>query len=267
MNGINYILTGPPRSGTTLTCFLLNKLPDTIALHEPMRLSMFPNPQEGLEAVYDFFKSSRESLLTSGKALSRVSGDQIPDNPFPQNATEQRKSVVRKDWVQFDKPLSPQFNLLIKHNAHFTFLLPELIKHYPCAVIIRNPVSVLASWNTIDAPVAKGLLNILPYLRPDLHQKLEAEKDVLDRQVLLLHFFFEQYRQLPDLKIIRYEDIIATSGKALSDIIPAASQLNEPLTSKNKSIVYDRVNPQLIKERLEQFEGDYLHYYDLKTHE
>lgn len=265
MKGINYILTGPPRSGTTLTCYLLNKLPETIALHEPMRLSMFPNPKESIEAVHDFFQSSRESLLTSGKALSRVSGDQIPDNPFPQNASEQRKSVVRKDWVHFDKPLSPKFNLLIKHNAHFTFLLPELIKLYPCLAIIRNPVSVLASWNTIDAPVAKGLLNILPFLRPDLHQKLEAEKDILDRQVLLLHFFFEQYRQLPDLKIIRYEDIIATGGKALSGVIPEASQLEEPLTSKNKSAVYDRVNPHLIKERLKQFEGAYLHYYDLKS--
>lgn len=265
MNGNNHILTGPPRSGTTLTCFLLNKLPDTIALHEPMRLSMFPNPQEGLEAVHDFFQSSRVSLLREGKALSRVSGDKIPDNPFPQNASAQRKSVVRKDWVHFEKKLSPQFNLLIKHNAHFTFLLPELIKQYPCTAIIRNPVSVLASWNTIDAPVANGLLNILPYLRPDLHQKLEAVKDILDRQVLLLHYFFEQYRQLQDLKIIRYEDIIATGGKALASIIPEATQLDESLTSKNKSVVYNRVNPHLIKERLEQFKGDYLHYYDLKT--
>lgn len=264
MNGNNHILTGPPRSGTTLTCFLLNKLPDTIALHEPMRLSMFPNPQEGLAAVHDFFQTSRESLLREGKALSRVSGDQIPDNPFPQHASGQRKSIVRKDWVLFDKPLSPDFNLFIKHNAHFTFLLQELIKHYPCAAIIRNPVSVLASWNTIDAPVANGLLNILPYLRPDLHRKLEAENDILDRQVLLLHFFFEQYRQIPDLKVIRYEDIIATGGKALADILPDASQLHEPLTSKNKSAVYDRVNPQQIKERLSQFDGAYLHYYDLK---
>jgi hypothetical protein len=32
----NVVLTGLPRSGTTLVCRLLNKLPDTVALHEPL---------------------------------------------------------------------------------------------------------------------------------------------------------------------------------------------------------------------------------------
>ncbi len=32
----NIILTGIPRSGTTLICYLLNKIPNTVALHEPM---------------------------------------------------------------------------------------------------------------------------------------------------------------------------------------------------------------------------------------
>ena len=30
------VLTGPPRSGTTLACHMLNKLPGTVALHEPI---------------------------------------------------------------------------------------------------------------------------------------------------------------------------------------------------------------------------------------
>jgi len=33
---VDIILTGIARSGTTLTCFLLNKLPQAVALHEPM---------------------------------------------------------------------------------------------------------------------------------------------------------------------------------------------------------------------------------------
>lgn len=36
MRDRNIVLTGPGRSGTTLTCYLLNMLPDTVALSEPI---------------------------------------------------------------------------------------------------------------------------------------------------------------------------------------------------------------------------------------
>lgn len=37
MNENNIILTGLPRSGTTLSVHLLNKLPNTVGLHEPIK--------------------------------------------------------------------------------------------------------------------------------------------------------------------------------------------------------------------------------------
>lgn len=41
MNDNDIILTGVPRSGTTLACLLLSKLPDVVALNEPMRTARF----------------------------------------------------------------------------------------------------------------------------------------------------------------------------------------------------------------------------------
>jgi hypothetical protein len=41
MNDNNILITGTPRSGTTLPCHLLNELPDTVALHEPMKVKEF----------------------------------------------------------------------------------------------------------------------------------------------------------------------------------------------------------------------------------
>jgi hypothetical protein len=37
------VLPGPGRSGTTLTYHPLNKLPDTVALAEPLAEPLFPN--------------------------------------------------------------------------------------------------------------------------------------------------------------------------------------------------------------------------------
>lgn len=257
----NFILTGPPRSGTTLACYLLNKVPDTIALHEPMNLEMFPDPKGGLEAIRSFFPRMRQSLLQEGKALSKVADDKIPDNPFQNADGGSRQSIVTKKWVHFDKPLSPHFNLVMKHNAHFTFLLPQLIKEYPCAAILRNPVSVIASWNSIQAPVAQGLINVLKTLDPTLYKELETIPDVLTRQIRLLDAMFSCYLDLGPLTIIRYEDLIISEGRDLSHIIPGASILHEPLASRNRSSLYNQEHVATIKQKVLDYTGPWLKYY------
>lgn len=255
------ILTGPPRSGTTLACYLLNKVPDTVALHEPMNRSMFSDPETGLAATGEFFREMRRSLLRDGTALSKVSGDKIPDNPFTQTKGGERASIVAKKRVRFDKPLLEDFHLVIKHNAHFTFLIRELADRYPCHAVIRNPVSVIASWNTIDAPVARGNVTVLETLRPALYRRLETIPDILERQVALIDALFAQYADLPALGIIRYEDIIATGGAALSKVVPAAANLREPLESRNRSALYDDAMPDRIREALLRTDGAWTLFY------
>ena len=41
--GRNILLTGVPRSGTTLTSRLLSEAPDTVALNEPLAQEYFPS--------------------------------------------------------------------------------------------------------------------------------------------------------------------------------------------------------------------------------
>lgn len=255
------ILTGPPRSGTTLACFLLNKLPNVVALHEPMNLKMFPSPETGLMAIDEFFPKMRQSLLSEKQALSKASGSHIPDNPFKHTSGALRKSIVQKEWVSFDKPLDSDFQLVIKQNAHFTFLLDRLIQSYTCATILRNPVSVIASWNTIDAPVAKGNLTVLKGLSPQLYHEIEQIPDILDRQVRLLHELFLRYLDLPELIVVRYEDIIESGGSALKKILPQAEALSEDLLSKNRNSLYRLEEISRIKERLLAFDGAYLKFY------
>src|SRR4051812_14424558 len=82
---MNIIITGIPRSGTTLTCYLLNQLPNTIALHEPYNPFYYADegaPQTQLVDDIDaFFARTRQSLLTTGNAQSKQFKGQIPDNP------------------------------------------------------------------------------------------------------------------------------------------------------------------------------------------
>ncbi len=257
----NIILTGPPRSGTTLACYLLNKAPDTVALHEPMNLRMFPDPEGGLLSIASFFREMRHSLLTDGTAVAKVAGDKIPDNPFQQVEGGRRQSIVQKGAVFFDKTLSEDFYLVIKQNAHFTFLLDRLREQYPCFAVIRNPVSTIASWNTIQAPVARGNLTVLKTLNPGLYEELERIPGLLDRQVRLAHELFACYLQLGEEQLIRYEQMAESGGAALGRIIPEAAALNETLESKNRNKLYPRQLLDEIKAALLSFDGAYWAFY------
>jgi len=78
----------------------------------------------------------------------------------------------------------------------------------------------------------------------------------------MLDWACEMYRrELPEENIIRYEDIIDSGGKALSAVVPAAEELDEPLENMNLNPIYDRRMMVEVGERLLRSEGAYWHFY------
>ncbi|MDQ3694403.1 MAG: sulfotransferase, partial [Chloroflexota bacterium] len=147
----NVLISGTPRSGTTLTCHLLNKLPDTVALHEPMNVKAFASlagHDQIADAVERFCGEQRQSILSRGVAISKQAGGKVPDNPIETTRSTERlrRSVVSRGEIVVAKPLSPAFSLVIKHNASFAAALGALVRRFPVYAVIRNPLATLASW-------------------------------------------------------------------------------------------------------------------------
>lgn len=266
MHKHDIILTGLPRSGTTLTCHLLNKLPDAVALHEPIRgvFRRLRDHDEIRSEVERFFAATRESIVTRGVAASKQQDGQVPANPVGERRSEAglRQRAVAKGEVTIDKALGPSFLLAVKHPVAFTALLGTLVRHFPCYAVIRNPLAVLASWNSVDMPVQRGRAPIAEHLDPTLKRTLRGIDDRLDRQVALLGWFCERYATvLPAGAIVRYEDIVASGGRALRVITPRAEALHEMLESKNTNAAYDRRAMRGIGERLLRSDGAFWHFY------
>jgi hypothetical protein len=77
-----------------------------------------------------------------------------------------------------------------------------------------------------------------------------------------LHYSLERYlEELPEGHVIRYEDIVESRGKALSVIVPAARDLDEPLENKNLNPLYDKERILEFGERLLASEGAYWRLY------
>jgi hypothetical protein len=128
--------------------------------------------------------------------------------------------------------------------------------------VVRNPLGVLCSWSTVQMAVHRGHAPAAERFAPELAADLKKIPDALDRQLHLLSWFFGRFRDcLPPERVLKYENIIATQGKAIALIQPAAVSLEEPLQSRNRNPDYDQADIQRIADRLLASDGAYWHFY------
>ena len=253
------LLTGVPRSGTTLSCELLNLLDDVCALDEPMDVGPMVvratrADGAGLDGelicreISDFARSQRRSILERGAALTRhvdgrVSGSRIEDVRDHSGA---RVRLGEKGEIPILAPLRSDFKLVIKHPVLFAALLPKLVARFEVFAIVRNPVAVLGSWESVPMMVRDGQLGLPAALAPVLAQTLHDTPGLLARQLLLLEWYFRMIAtSLPPERVIHYERIIASGGAALAPIAAPAATLGERLAGRNTAAVYD--HPRMVQ--------------------
>jgi hypothetical protein len=277
-NRHNIVLTGPVRSGTTLSAYLLSKARNTVALNEPMapgKLYGFMADKDAVAGgIEEFYRRTRRWVRTEGKAVSKHIGGKLTDATYGEpDAMGKRESLLEKGVISIDQEVAENFDLVIKHPGTFTALLPQLKHRFRCYAIVRNPLSVLASRSSIgeqpDAstdgksgphtfgdPFSRAI-NSARMFDLELRCRIASmTAGTLEWKLKMLDWACEIYgRELPE------EDIIDSKGKALSAVVPAAEELDEPLESRNLNPLYDRTVMLEIGERLLQSEGAYWRFY------
>jgi len=84
----------------------------------------------------------------------------------------------------------------------------------------------------------------------------------VERQLCLLDWWCERFKRfLPARNIIRYEDIVASGGKALATIVPRARKHNEPLSARNANSLYKQKDVAELGEKLLRGKGAYWQFY------
>jgi hypothetical protein len=286
----NVLVTGPARAGTTLTCELLNTVADVVALDEPVRpvlltgrpapslarriqqrLGIRPkhpvgsaSPEQACRNIEEFCAEQRVSLLERGVATSKnvdgqVTGSKVADD---RGAAGLRRRLAARGEITIDKALTADFVLVVKHNSSFTALVDELAPRFPLYAIVRNPLSILRSWQTVPFPVREGHAPVGEAIDDDLRTQLAAIDDRVERQLHLLDWCFSKYHgALGPEAVVRYEDIVATGGRALQAVAPGAAQLDHTLQSRNRTSVYDAAGVRELGARLLERDGAYWNYY------
>lgn len=262
-----WLLSGVPRSGTSLCCRLAGALPDTVALSEPIRRKAFggmETTQGACVRIADFVGEARARILAERRAPSHQVDGRLDDNRTASRHTDAGLRKLRGGWgeIAIDKPLSQRFTLLIKHNALFAALLPRLSESFPCLALVRNPLSVLASWQTVDLPVHRGRIPAGEELDGELHRALEEEPGVLARQLIVLDWFFGRFHaHLDPENIIRYEDVVESGGVALFRRLGHVGARGVELRSRNDSALYDGAMIDILLKALLDGGGRWARFY------
>lgn len=248
------LLTGLPRSGTTLLCALLSGLPDTVALAEPMPRQKADDPVEVIANVMAFAAGVRERALGLGVVPSKAIAGRVIDNfmEAPKEGSGLRRVLSRTQDVAVGKPLTEGFRLYIKHPALFTALAQYLPASMQLYAMVRSPLAVLASWQTIDFPVHYGHIPAAEKLDPELHRTLAAIPDRIDRQVAVMGWFLRQFARLPQGRVIRYEDLTANPAATLSALQPVSGRVKHDIYRQRAEDRYSMVDMAELARRLER---------------
>lgn len=261
-----WLLTGVPRSGSSLACRLAGQLPDFVALSEPMARSEFAGlatPSEALATIEGFVHETRGRIVAWRRASSIQVDGRLADNVVDAQAVGGlRRRQAAQAEIDIDKPLSEEFSLLVKHNALFAALLPQLTPSFPCIGLVRNPLAVLASWQTVDLPVNRGRIPAGEQFDPALREALDCDSDTLARQLTILNWFFARYGDgLAAERILRYEELIASGGKALFGMLGHRQAKRVPLTSHNDHALYRDADVDRLLETLLASGGAWTRFY------
>ena len=275
--GRNVLVTGPSRSGTTLTCELLNQVADTVALDEPMnamsllghrlphpgerqlegvtpararvraRVSRLlrgrrptdrpPDPTEACDNIVRFLAEARRSISERQVAVSRhvggrVLGQKVSDD---RDADGVRLKLAEFGEISVDKDLSPDFLLVIKQTSGFIALLDELVSRFEVYALVRNPLAILVSWQTLPFHPGDGHVRLGEGIDWELRDRLATIDDRIDRQFEILRWYFARINRAVDSgRIMRYEDLVDSPSRTLGAVTQRAGDLDVKMENRNR---------------------------------
>jgi hypothetical protein len=212
----NIIITGIPRSGTTLAAAMIDECANAICLSEPNSHVELMYKSESAEAYVSVlvgeFSRLRYHLLAGGTVSDRrgANGNVLTNYLGPPD--QDGKRCKQFSEIERGKSnLAPDFMLASKHNALYAAVLPALVAEdkFRVLAVIRDPVAVIQSWNSVDLPISRGRLPAADKFWPEMHQLGTSDMDLLDKHILIYELFCQRFMSLlPRLTVVRYEDFV-----------------------------------------------------------
>ena len=225
--GVNVLITGIPRSGTSYLCTILNKVRGCVAINEPTQI-FAPLAGPGLPwGVATFYRNLRRDILDDRLIQNKLhNGEFIEDTSLVDTVADYSPEIDRTNFL-----------LATKNTLAYLARLPELLRVMPEArivVCVRNPMDTIASWKTTFDHLSKADVNSFPVGNPqDNHLAVPALNRLAEiahtsalplRRALLWRHLAELILENRDrILLVRYEELVSRPTEILQEILDASS--------------------------------------------
>jgi hypothetical protein len=249
-NQDDFLITGLPRSGTSLLCNLLHKAPNLVVVNEPQEVfdTLKADSQAlGLGLLYRKLRSNIEL----GKGIyNKVNedGDVIEDTRF---------NDTRRHYQP--KVLDTRFKLATKNPLAYLSRLRVLCDAYPDmpkVVMIRHPLDVIYSWKASFEHLKSIDLAVIPFagehdpmldgVQHRLLNSVRKQTYLPVRRALYFNYLAEMIaRDKERICVIRYEDLLANSTKVMNTVatyvgmMPMQGQVLESIRPSSSQKIFD----------------------------
>jgi len=268
----NLIVTGIPRGGTTLTGALIDNLSDCICLSEPdwQAKWFFENRNaDGLaKLIKKDFQLVRKKILHSKPIIDKRNSDGSPVTNYFSSKRKGGKKINKmclKRSIIF--PIgNKDFTLGMKHNAHYTSILPQLVKmkYFSIIAVMRHPVPTILSWMSLNLPISRGKLPAGEGVWPELKLITESKEELLNRQVRIYDLFCQRYLEFSkDIHLFKYEDIVEDPS-LFEKLTGKTYEKKLEINNQNRSKIYDFRNEEKILEAITRYAPHALKLYPLE---
>lgn len=227
----DFVVTGLPRSGTSLLCSLLNQQASVAVVNEPQEIfriflkgkgSLFPRRPDVIKKRFaKYYKQLRANLQEGKPVLNKAVKDT-------------RVSDRRELWWAESSVLSPGFRLGTKNTLVYSCNLPILLDMgYRVFVSVRHPFDTIASWRrssenhlrhlqSASIPAFKRIeKSILGEDKEREYLRLDSmRKGSLERHCALWNFLASLYIDAgQQISIVRYEQLVARPAETMAGLL------------------------------------------------
>lgn len=266
----NVIITGIPRSGTTLLTAMIDSMPDSVALNEPRwqydwaaANNQTSKPEDFARWLVGDFTLNRQKLVKGTPIPERRMTDGTAVTNYYRPDPEKKHVGQTFQVIPFTRAgLSENCTLAMKHNGLYLGALREIVDTgaFKTIAIIRHPVGVISSWNNVPIPLGQGKMPGAVVFWHKMHEVTSAHTDMLEKQVRMYDLVCQRLYNLRDkIHIVKYEDVL-DNPSMIEDIVGKKFDLPEG-TFKKRDVKFYASDTATIEDMFRRVGEHYHHFY------
>ncbi|MGY6215096.1 sulfotransferase family protein [Methylolobus aquaticus] len=226
------IITGIPRSGTSLLCRLVDDLPDCVVVNEPEEICTRLNRCVHPRWLATFYRDLRADIVDGVGVYNKVANGRLVEDT----------RIIDERVLCHPEVSRPDFLLGTKNTFIYLARLQVLRRAMPDAPIValvRHPLDTIASWKDSFQHLAEVNLSTFPVsytqnpfltgtekrrLGAIMHNQSPAQR----RALLWSHLVATLLAHRDSLIIVRYEDVIADPAGVLWGLLSRVPDYTPP---------------------------------------